>query len=255
LQKEIDGEKKKKVPSNRLVNKNTEDIRKLTAEKKRLQDNLKQRKINDREQQTTDDLRVRFYGKKGNDFTPEERAMVFKYAKKNYIDRLDNTVTAYNDTINGVAKDLGLTPTQVRSIFDSSRGLKKITDERYVSNKKVRDMRTRAKMWMDEEEKSFIGKTIGKLPRAVFALRILGHGGGVPLVTHAGLTFFQNPIKWTKYFLKSFQFAYGDISKYEQQKADLSQRPNYFLAQKNGLANDITQLTDDYAKYAATFSG
>ena len=251
LESQLKGEQNKKTPKKDIIAKKTKQLEQLDSEIKTLKENLKQKKANDKEQQITNDLRVRLNGRKGNNFSLDERLAVWNYAKKNYIDKLDRSLEAFDKAVGGVAKDLGLSQQQVRNIFSEKKSLNDITMERYIARRKLQFMQDAAKEFVENDKPRFTWKDSPF--NIAFTLKTLGHGGGIPLMTHASSTLLQDPVAWQKYFRQSFSFAYGKIENYETAMADLKQRPNYYKAMKDGLKNDVTKRTEDYAKYADNF--
>ena len=245
LEDKLKGISKEKSPS--LVDETNEKLKNLREEKERLKENLKQKIANEKEQSETDDLRVKFEGRKGNDFTPQERLSVWKYAKENYIHKLDSNLESFDKAITGIATDLNLTPEQVRNIFAKEKTFKPLTEELYILRNKRKYAEQVAKLWVREADKSRASKIIQNIPSAAFQMRVFGHSS-VGMITHAGMTFFDNPVQWFKNWVKSYKYAYGKIADYEAEIADLKNDVNYNIAKKAGLKNDVTKTTDEYVE-------
>ena len=52
-------------------------------------------------------------------FTPQEIKVIFEHAKENYLDNKEYKHRKFEDTIKGIADDLGLTPKQVRTALNT----------------------------------------------------------------------------------------------------------------------------------------
>jgi len=191
---------------------------------------------------TNDDILTKFVDKKDSKFTTQEVRDIWNYAKENYLDK-DGI---YENMLNGVSKDLGLTREQVRNAISQPKAVRAITDEMYRTQYKRNQAIGRAKEWVKTTNTPRLTKIFKAIPKFFFEKAIAGHGT-VGMVTHAGTNIFR-PSTWKSYwtdFGKQFRYMFKP-SDYEMAKEDLQSRPNFILAKRSGLANDPNSIYDDY---------
>lgn len=186
------------------------------------------------------DLKTRFVdkGKSDLNFSKEDARDIWNYAKENYLDKGRENV----NMLKGVSADLGLTVDQIRSAIATPKGAREVTDEMYKVQSARRNALSEARSWVKNANASRLEKGITAIPRMMFSETVFGHTG-VLFETHAGMQKFDPSIRkeYWKNWPKQYKFAYGSVSKFEKAIEDLQMRPNYTLAKKAGLANDIAQ--------------
>ena len=197
-----------------------------------------------------DDLRAEFGDKKGNKFTPAEALRIWNYGKENYI---EHGITEWGDLIHGISSDVGLNPEQVISAIATPKGMREITDEIYKHMRQVRDLNTHAKNWVLYKDKNPVLKYAQTVPRIMFSLKVLWHGG-VGMITHAGKMLFD-PLDWDLYF-KNFKNQYRLMASkkyYNRTMAALEADPNYLPWLRAGLAVDPHRIYNDYQLFGEAF--
>lgn len=162
-------------------------------------------------------------------------------AAKKYIERgMDDL----HDVRNKVATDLGMTTEQVARQLAYTPRLKYVTDDLFLKQAKLRELKQGAKNWLKDQEVPGYLRALNKVPRFMFATKV-GLHGYVPLGTHAPSVAFQPPY-WATYFK-----AYGTMFKmihnrafFKQTMEDLVRRPNYITARRANLYNDPNSVGD-----------
>lgn len=202
-----------------------------------------------------EDLQARFQDKNDNKFDPEDASDIWDYAKRQYIDK----GASIEDTFQNTARDLGLTPDQVRNALASDKSTKTISDDLYVTQGRRKATERAAKAWLESANEPRVLKYLGALPDYYFGLKTFGHGT-VGAQTHAGLDIFK-PSKWKHYwpfFFNQFKYAFGGTTKegkarYEQAMTDLENHPDFLFWKRAGLAVDPNVLYTEYEALGKKF--
>jgi len=192
-----------------------------------------------------------FADKKGNKFTPNEAKAVWGRAKEGYIDK---GVTDFNDMVDGLSKETGLSHDQVRNAIAQPKQLREITDEMYRARYARQRAILNAKAWIRSADTPKTIRFIRSVPNIFFGLKVFGHGT-VGMITHAGMDIFK-PSAWNIYFpnfIRQFKFAYGDVANYQKAIEDLQADPDYIMWKRAGLAVDPTRIYDDYMEIGKLF--
>lgn len=180
-------------------------------------------------------------------FIPEVARAIWNHAKENYIDK--TVLIDFDDMVNGVASDLGLTHDEVKSAFSQNKNVRDITDQMYRVMSSRRDAINQAKRFIDDSNKSGFSKayqTVTNLPRGI---AVFGHGS-VGMVTHAGANMFR-PSSWSSYWPNVLnQFKYWAKSGiHEEAMRRIESNDNYTMWDRSGLKIDPNKAFDDYQKY------
>lgn len=191
------------------------------------------------------DLQERFADKSHNKFSPDEAKSVWGYMRKTYI---DNGVS-YKDALSKTAEDLGLSWRQVSEAITTPK-LKRASDEMWKRQSELARNRAGIKNWIDDQNKSAVGKALQKVSGYFRGVAVFGHGG-IFVGTHAGPTLF-NPSTWNKVipaFLRGWKFAYGNEGDYARRIEQLKNSPNYLIAERAGLKNNPDRINvEEYQK-------
>lgn len=170
---------------------------------------------------------------------------VWQHAKKNY---LDKGVNDFGKLVNGTAVDLGIKTADVRRLLAQPKGAKVLTDEMYGKMAEQRRIQNSAKSWLKDQQQNTILKYGGKIPKAFFSAKVIGHGT-VGMITHAGNQMFDPRAAkdyWTN-FIRQYPMAFGKSGAYhEMMMEDLQHHPLYNKAKRAGLVIDPHKFADDY---------
>lgn len=196
-------------------------------------------------------LEDHFANKTDNKFTTDEAKAIWDYAKENYIDK---GTTDFHDIVNGTAKDIGLSPDQVRHAIATPKGAKVISDQMYKAMYDRRTAIQNAEIWVKSADQPKLIKFFKALPGFFFAAKTFGHGtvGGI---THAGMNLFK-PTGWNKYFpffFQQFKNAFGNTADYERAMADHVRDPDYIFWKRAGLSIDPNKAYDEYGNLGKYF--
>jgi hypothetical protein len=196
-------------------------------------------------------LEDHFANKTDNKFTTDEAKAIWDYAKENYIDK---GTTDFHDIVNGTAKDIGLSPDQVRHAIATPKGTKVVTDQMYKAMYDRRRAIQNAEIWVKSADQPKVIKFFKSLPGFFFAAKTFGHGtvGGI---THAGMNLFK-PTGWNKYFpffFQQFKNAFGNTAEYEKAMADHVRDPDYIFWKRAGLSIDPNKAYDEYGNLGKYF--
>ncbi len=191
-----------------------------------------------------EDIFTQFVEKKDDNFQPQESKDIWDYAKKEYIDK----DKGFDDTIAGVATDLGLTQQQVRKAITLPKSVRKISDDLYMTMRRRTLMQNKSKEYILTANRSKLSKFIKSVPQFFMEKAILGHGT-VGFFTHAGAEVLDPrmaKIFW-KDFFKQYQYAFGNQAEYEMAMQDLIRHPDFAFWKRAGLKIDPENThSDDY---------
>lgn len=183
--------------------------------------------------------------------TPEVRA-IWEYAKQNYIG-MGNVEAGrayrFNEVVNKVAGDLGLTPDQVMKAFTERKTVINKVDELFKMESDRRRAIQLAKTTIADADKSGFRKFLEKAWRFPSAEAVLGHGG-VGMVTHAGPNIFR-PSSWKAYwpsFAAQYKMTFNNAF-HEKMMQNIEQGPDYAMKVRAGLAIEADKLYDNYQEY------
>lgn len=160
-------------------------------------------------------------------------------AKSEYIDK-GNTDQA--DIVHKLATDLGISPKDVLKGMNQNRQVKRVADDVWQKQRQARLLKESAKRWLEEANKTWLAKLPKNYQKLAFSSKVFGHGG-VALGTHAPLILATHPRIFAKAFGEMYKMVlspeYYRMRAYEQ-----ARKPNYNVAQRAGLVNDMTKLED-----------
>jgi len=157
---------------------------------------------------------------------------------------LDKGIDDFDTIRNKIATDLGLPVSKVTAAMGKVNGAKFLTDDLWKKQQTLRRLDGTAKRWLKEQQASFLGRNLSKIPRFMFGLKVAGHGF-VALGTHAPMVAFQ-PRYWKTYIENYAKMVHmvGSKTFYETQAQDLIRSRNYNVARRAGLANDPFQYEE-----------
>lgn len=184
----------------------------------------------------------------GGAITPADAQTVWQYARDNYVDKGVDINEAFQST----ARDLGVTPDDVRQAVASQPKAKRLTNELYQRMSARRQARQAAESWVNNQGKSLGLKAVENTANAFFNIKTFGHGTVGP-VTHAGENIFH-PSRWVDYFTnvgRTWKAAYSTAA-HERYVQDLVNDPNYLTARRAGLANEPGKFYDEYQNALAS---
>lgn len=220
-----------------------------SEKEKQLLEQIAQEKIN----QGLKKLQKQFDGKKDNKFTPDEAKAIWDYARKQYLDK----GVPFNEMIKKVALDTGLTFKQVSEAITSPK-IKPISDEMWAKQAAVRRSNMKVKDYIESHNKdnpiSKFFKAVSKVPKSVTT----AFHGHIFAGTHYPMGF-VTPSQWGIYFDgigKAWKNAYGSEAFHEKEVQDLTSDPNYILAKRAGLQNDVDNTNiDEFEKGGKILGG
>lgn len=179
-------------------------------------------------------------------FTQDEISDIWKYAKDAYIDRGEK----FENTISGIATDLGLKPEWIAKALTEPKVIRPITNQMYAKMAERRKTIQNAKDYVRGIDTPLLKKVWNTIYNTPFAVAV-GFHGTVGMQTHAGASLFK-PSTWNTYFpnfINQFKYSVRPAI-HEAAMQDLVRRPNYITAKRAGLANDPSQTYTDYGLYA-----
>lgn len=221
--------------------------REKSEKEKQLLEQIEQEKLN----QGLKKLQSTFDGKKDNKFTPNEARDLWNYARKQYLDK----GVPFNEIIKKVALDTGLTFKQVSEAITSPK-TKKISDEVWQKQADIRKSNIKVKDYIESHNKdnpiSKFFKAGSKFPKAITT----AFHGHIFAGTHYPMGF-VTPSQWGIYFEgigKAWKNAYGKDGFHEKEVQALTSDPNYTLAKRAGLQNDVDNTNiDEFEKGGKIF--
>lgn len=150
----------------------------------------------------------------------------------------------FDDIRHKIATDLGMSVKKVTDMLAYTKKLKGLADDVWRKRQQERTLKLQAKRWLHDQSVPFFQRTVQKLPRFLFGLKVFGHGT-VALGTHAPMLAFQ-PQFWPEY-ARNFGRMYGMVFKpayHERLMQELVRKDNYTTAQRAGLQNNPFQFEE-----------
>lgn len=190
-----------------------------------------------------EDLQEQFVDKKGNKFSLDEVKSIWDYAKREYLDK----GASFDNMLNGVSKELGLSREQVLEAIRSPKTTRKITDEMYLTQSRRTSAINTAKRYIETQNKSPLVKVWQAIPRLFFHAKVFGHGT-VGMITHAGGNIFK-PTMFKPYwrnFFKQYKLFVSSDARYAEMISHLTNDPDYAMWKRAGLKIDPEKVSDDY---------
>jgi hypothetical protein len=160
---------------------------------------------------------------------------------KIYIDEGGNSRA---DTIHKIAIDFGLPEKDILRGLSQGRSVRRAADNVWQKQREARMLKQLAKQWIEHAQETWLQKALPTAARTLFSLKV-GLHGTVAMGTHAPLVAATHPIIFKNNFGRMYKLVVSP-DYYEMQQAALARRPNYAVAQRAGLVNDMSKL-DDYS--------
>jgi hypothetical protein len=171
--------------------------------------------------------------------TPMQVKTLWTRAKTEYIDKgYDDK----GDIIHKLADDLGIDPKDVLNGLSQTKQVKRIADDVWQKQRQARVLKNAAKRWIEQSQETWLQKTLPAVAKTMFSMKV-GLHGTVAMGTHAPLVVATHPITFANNFGKMYKLV-ASPEYYEMQQAAMSRRPNYNIAQRNGLVNDMSKMED-----------
>lgn len=185
----------------------------------------------------------------GKPLTDTQLKVLWNRIKTEYIDKGNESMA---DIVNKVSSDLGIPVKDVINGLAQNRGIKRIADTLWQKQKFVRQLKQSAKRWIQNANDTWLSKIIPTYAKTMFRLKTSLHGT-VALGTHSPLVVATHPKIFAENFGKMYKLV-ASPDYYEMQAHDLARRPNYTVAQRAGLVNDMSKMEDfDDPKLAVSF--
>lgn len=174
----------------------------------------------------------------GKPMTDEQVKIIWKRAKS-YIDFGMDDKPAI---IFKVASDLGIESKDVLRGMSKTRQVKRVADDVWQKQRQARILKDLAKRWVYKANETWASKIIPVTARSAFAAKT-GLHGTVAMGTHAPLVVATHPKIFAENFGKMYKLV-ASPEYYQMQQYELSRRPNYNVAQRAGLVNDMSKMED-----------
>jgi hypothetical protein len=175
----------------------------------------------------------------GKPMTPIQVKTLWQRAKDEYINGGD---TNMGDTVHKLADDLGIPAKDVLSGLSQTKQVKRIADDVWQKQRQARLLKQSAKRWVEHSQETWLQKVLPATAKTLFTLKVNMHGT-VAMGTHAPLVVATHPIVFANNFGKMYKLV-ASPEYFEMQKSALARRPNYNIAQRNGLVNDMNKMED-----------
>jgi hypothetical protein len=170
---------------------------------------------------------------------PEQVKTLWQRAKSEYIDKGNDD---FADIVNKLATDFGIPKEDVLRGLNQKKQIRRVADDVWQKQRQARKLKQSAKRWIDNSEATWLSKVVPTTARVMFSAKT-GFHGTVAMGTHAPLVLPRNPIIFSENFGKMYKLV-ASPDYYRMQQYELSRRPNYTIAQRNGLVNDMSKMED-----------
>jgi hypothetical protein len=177
--------------------------------------------------------------KSGKPMTPMQVKTLWQRAKAEYI---DDGETNMGDTVHKLADDLGLDAKDVLRGLSQTKQVKRIADDVWQKQRQARLLKQAAKRWIEHSQETWLQKVLPATAKTMFSMKV-GLHGTVALGTHAPLVVATHPIVFANNFGKMYKLV-ASPEYFEMQRSEMARRPNYTVAQRNGLVNDMNKMED-----------
>jgi hypothetical protein len=174
----------------------------------------------------------------GKPMSPDQLKSLWQRAKS-YIDEGNDSLA---DIVDKVSTDLGLPKKDVLNGINQNKSVKRVADDVWQKQRQARLLKASAKRWINSQQETWLEKILPNAVKTAFTAKVFGHGF-VAMGTHAPLVAGRNPIIFSKNFGKMYKLV-ASPQYYEMQMHEQSRRPNYNVAQRAGLVNDMSKLED-----------
>ena len=176
--------------------------------------------------------------KPGAPLTPDQLKTLWTRATE-YIKSDSNDMA---DVVYKVADDLGISARDVLKGLHQSRSVKRVADDVWQKQRQARILKQSARQWIEHAQETWMQKALPASARALFSAKV-GLHGTVALGTHASLVAATHPIIFVQNFGKMHKLV-ASPEYYQMQGKALARRPNYNVAQRGGLVNDMAKMED-----------
>lgn len=167
-------------------------------------------------------------------WSQEEVASIWKFAKAEYIDK----GVAFDDMLKHVSDDLGVRPDFISKALAAPKSLRPMTNEMYRKMSLRRDAIRQAKQTVRSIDAPGYAKLAAKIYNLPRSALTLGHYAVFP-VTHGGDLIYR-PTVWNHYFKGVFDaYRFASRATHEAARLDQEHSPNYIMARRGGLQNDF----------------
>jgi hypothetical protein len=164
---------------------------------------------------------------------------LWQRAKSEYIDKGNDDQM---DIVHKLATDFGIPAKDVLKGLAQNKSAKRVADDMWQKQRQGRMLKQSAKRWINNAEETRLSKVIPAAARTMFSFKV-GLHGTVAIGTHAALEALSHPIITGENFGKMYKLVLSP-EYYRTQQYELARRPNYSVAQRNGLANDMSKMED-----------
>jgi hypothetical protein len=175
----------------------------------------------------------------GKPMTPEQVKVLWRRAKTEYIDKENLGLT---DTAYKLSSDLGIPVKDVLRGMAQNQTVRRVADDVWQKQRQARILKQAAKRWVNNTKETWIAKILPTSVKVMFSTKV-GLHGTVALGTHAPLTAATHPVIFAKNFGEMYHLV-ASPQYYEMKQVELARRPNYNVAQRAGLVNDMAKMED-----------
>lgn len=177
--------------------------------------------------------------KEGQPMTPAQIKTLWTRAKADYIDKGNDDQM---DVVHKLASDLGIPAKDVLKGLSQNKSVKRVADDVWQKQRQARMLKASAKRWIENANETALSKVIPTAARVLFSMKV-GLHGTVAIGTHAPLEAFVHPVITANNFGKMYKLV-ASPEYFRMQQYDLARRPNYNVAQRAGLVNDMSKMED-----------
>jgi hypothetical protein len=177
--------------------------------------------------------------KSGQSMSHAQVKTLWQRAKDEYIDKGNDDKA---DIVHKLATDLGIPVQDILRGLNQNRSVKRIADDVWQKQRQARMLKQSAKRWVEKVDATWLSKVLPTSARLMFTAKT-GLHGTVAMGTHAPLVAATHPIEFANNFGKMYKLVISP-EYYEMQAHELARRPNYNVAQRAGLVNDMSKMED-----------
>lgn len=175
----------------------------------------------------------------GKPMTPLQVKTLWTRAKTEYIDKGNDSRP---DIVHKLAIDLGLPVKDIMRGLEQTKPVRRAADDVWQRQRQARMLKEFAKNWVNHATETWLQKSLPTVARTLFTLKT-GLHGTVALGTHAPLVVATHPILFKNNFGRMYHLVLSP-EYYEMQQHEIARRPNYTVAQRAGLVNDMSKMED-----------
>jgi hypothetical protein len=175
----------------------------------------------------------------GKPMTPLQVKTLWTRAKTEYIDKGNDSRP---DIVHKLAIDLGLPVKDIMRGLEQTKPVRRAADDVWQRQRQARMLKEFAKNWVNHATETWLQKSLPTVARTLFTLKT-GLHGTFALGTHAPLVVATHPIIFKNNFGRMYHLVLSP-EYYEMQQHEIARRPNYTVAQRAGLVNDMSKMED-----------